>query len=224
MRSAALKALLIHTAEEAGDHPGPDAEFGWGLINAKRAAEYITRDIFNDDVISTSSISNGGTYERQIYSDGTEPIKVTVVWTDPPSVNFDCDGDDKAAPRLVNDLDLKISKGIIYKPWTLNPSNPPEAINTSENHFDNVEQVYIEKTTAGWYTIQIDHDGTLTNGSQNFSLIVTGDSEEPPFSLKGDKNKFLNELEALFPTGVNRVDWRLKGAINYIKGSLADAL
>ncbi len=30
MRSATLKGLTIHTADEAGPNPGPDYQFGWG--------------------------------------------------------------------------------------------------------------------------------------------------------------------------------------------------
>jgi len=33
MRSATLKGILIHTADEAGIAPGPDYQFGWGLVN-----------------------------------------------------------------------------------------------------------------------------------------------------------------------------------------------
>jgi hypothetical protein len=38
MRAATLKALAIHTADEAGSADGPDYEFGWGLLNTKSAA------------------------------------------------------------------------------------------------------------------------------------------------------------------------------------------
>ena len=41
MRAATLKGLALHTADDAGAS-GPDAVFGWGLLNTKRAAEAIT--------------------------------------------------------------------------------------------------------------------------------------------------------------------------------------
>src|SRR5690606_10068021 len=34
MRSATLKGLALHTADDAGN-PGPDAVWGWGLLNSK---------------------------------------------------------------------------------------------------------------------------------------------------------------------------------------------
>ncbi|MCF6342451.1 MAG: S8 family serine peptidase, partial [Bacteroidales bacterium] len=42
MRSATLKGLVLHTADEAGDHPGPEYHFGGGLMNTKRAASIIS--------------------------------------------------------------------------------------------------------------------------------------------------------------------------------------
>jgi subtilisin family serine protease len=44
LRSATLKGILIHTADEAGSYPGPDYIFGWGLIDMVRAAGVITSD------------------------------------------------------------------------------------------------------------------------------------------------------------------------------------
>src|SRR5258708_48456 len=42
MRAATLKGLLIHTADEAGPSPGPDYQYGWGLINMQTAVSVIT--------------------------------------------------------------------------------------------------------------------------------------------------------------------------------------
>ena len=42
MRSATLKGLLIHTADEAGPYPGPDYMYGWGLVDIAKAAAVIT--------------------------------------------------------------------------------------------------------------------------------------------------------------------------------------
>ncbi len=38
MRSATVKGLILHTADEAGTTIGPDYSFGWGLINAQKSA------------------------------------------------------------------------------------------------------------------------------------------------------------------------------------------
>lgn len=224
MRSSELKALMIHTTDEAGPADGPDAEFGWGLINAKRAAELITLDAFNQDVLTTHVLNEGGTFERQIYSDGTEPLRVTIVWTDPAGEIRECsDG----FPRLVNDIDLSLTDGnITYFPYRLDSRNPTgPAFNNGKNFLDNVEQVYLPTSQEGYYTININHVGILTNSSQAFSMIVTGDTEEPSLiNLRSEKVAVLEDLRALYPTTNNRVDWRLNKAINFLNWSLADLL
>jgi hypothetical protein len=79
-------------------------------------------------------------------------------------------------PKLVNDLDIRISDGVTtFKPWVLDPANPSVAATTGDNIRDNVEQVYIPNTIPGKaYTITISHKGTLVSGPQAYSLIVTG--------------------------------------------------
>ena len=184
MRSATLKALVIHTADEAGDYTGPDYKFGWGLLNAKRAAQRITDDT-KQNVIDELVLNNGGTYTRDVYVAGNEALKVTIAWTDPPGTPV-APALDPPDPMLVNDLDLRIvHNGTIYYPWKLDRDNPTAAAtNNSENNVDNVEQVYIANPEAGTYTIIVDHDGSLTNGSQAFSIIISGIDEysEPPQS------------------------------------------
>ena len=41
--SAAIKAVMLNTTLEAGSFPGPDYQFGWGLLNTDAAAKLIRR-------------------------------------------------------------------------------------------------------------------------------------------------------------------------------------
>ena len=182
MRSATLKALVLHTADEAGDYTGPDYQFGWGLLNAQKAAEKISEDS-DHNAIDELSLSNGESYTRDIILTGSDLdyLKVTVAWTDPAGtpVSPSLDPPDR---MLVNDLDLRITKDTAtYYPWKLDKNNPgAAATQTSENNVDNVEQVYIGSPTEGTYTITVDHDGTLAS-TQAFSIILsTGRFEECP--------------------------------------------
>ncbi len=179
MRSATLKALIIHTADEAGDAEGPDYKFGWGLLNAERAAQKISEDDADQNVIDELSITDGNSYTRDVTVSGNSPLRVTVVWTDvkgtPVAASLN-----PTDPMLVNDLDLRISDGskTTYYPYSLDVSNPSAAASkNSENDVDNVEMVYIAEPTAGTYTITVDHDGTLSGGSQAFSIIISGIDE-----------------------------------------------
>ena len=185
MRASTLKALVVHTADEAGNNNGPDYMFGWGLMNTKSAADKITEDQ-TTDVISEHVLDDGSTYSREITTTGTDPIKVTIVWTDPPGAMPD-PAVDPADVILVNDLDLRVvnnSTSTTYYPWKLDRNNPSNAAtNTSENNVDNVEMVYIDSPSSGTtYTITVDHDGNLSGGRQVFSMIISGNisnSEAP---------------------------------------------
>ena len=198
MLSATLKGLAIHTANEAGPTIGPDYMFGWGLLNAETAAELITIDSYGSNVIDEQVLSSGGAFSRNIYSDGTKPLRVTICWTDPAGtpVNPPTDPEllNNRTPMLVNDLDLLlIEGGTTYYQWKLDPDNPSNAATISgKNYVDNVEQVFIQSPIAGIYTIQINHDGSLTNGSQAFSIIVSGDSncESGSIIYNSDSEKF----------------------------------
>ena len=79
-------------------------------------------------------------------------------------------------PALVNDLDLKLTKGgTTYYPYKLNPASPSSyATKTSENNVDTVERVDINNAATGDYDFEVSHDGSLTNGQQHFSLVITG--------------------------------------------------
>ncbi len=179
MRAATLKGLMLHTADEAGPDPGPDYIFGWGLMNAKRAAQIVTDDE-GQNVIDEQVLNGGDIYLRDLNVPEGEPeLRVTICWTDPagtpvsPQLN-------PRDPMLVNDLDLKIldADGNEYYPWRLDPDNPSApAVNDGKNYVDNVESVQIENPPAGTYTIMVTHDGPLTGNSQAFSIIISGIDE-----------------------------------------------
>ncbi len=180
MTAATTKALVIHTADECGTITGPDYEFGWGLMNTRSAADKITEDQ-TGDVISELVLNNGGTYTRNIQALGTEPLKVTIVWTDVPGTPVAAQLD-PLDPMLVNDLDLRLTNGgSTYYPWKLNRNSPTSAAtNSGENNVDNVEVVYIASPVAGTYTITVDHD-SFSGASQAFSMIISGiDLQQPP--------------------------------------------
>ncbi|NOX85319.1 MAG: S8 family serine peptidase [Chlorobi bacterium] len=189
MRSATLKALIIHTADEAGSSTGPDYKFGWGLINIEKAAKKITEDLTND-VISEHVLNNGGSYTTTITATSGYPIKVTICWTDPkgtpPAASLD-----PADVMLVNDLNLKLEdqSATVYYPWKLDKNNPSAAAtNSGQNTVDNVEMVYIANPTPGEiYTITVDHNGTLSGGSQAFSMIISGYPVAPSANFYADK-------------------------------------
>ena len=177
MRSASLKGLVLHTADDAGN-PGPDYSFGWGLMNTLSAAELLADTAY--DNLREFSLSQGATEEMNFFCDGSSPVKVTLCWTDVP-------GQVPAATLnptdriLVNDLDVRVERsldGMEYLPWVLNPVNPSENASRGDNVLDNVEQVYIGDPEKGFYRVVVSHKGQLVGESQRFSVVVSGLKEE----------------------------------------------
>ncbi|MDW8209768.1 MAG: S8 family serine peptidase [Cytophagales bacterium] len=177
MLAATLKALAIHTANEAGEHPGPDYRFGWGLLNAEEAG----RAILNRDgtyAIREERLEQGQTFTLQVIASGNGPLKATIAWTDPEGTSLPVirANLNNRSPRLVNDLDLRILEGsIVHQPWILDPDRPEAPAARGDNFRDNVEQVVIDNPVPGkTYTIRVSHKGTLRGNAQNFSLILSG--------------------------------------------------
>jgi len=173
MRAATLKALVIHTADEAGPNDGPDYMFGWGLMNTKTAAEVISNK-GQASYINEEILSDGDTYTIDVTASGNGPLVATIVWTDPAGTPASAQLDPTDI-MLVNDLDMNITDGTnTYYPYMLDGQNPANAATTGDNNVDNVEKIFIANPGTNTYTITIDHDGTITDGPQAFSLIVSG--------------------------------------------------
>ena len=182
LRSSTLKSVLMHSATDLGN-PGPDYSFGWGLINIKAAA----------DLLYNNSNNQGKNIYEKVLHEGeilTIPVKTagdalflkaTICWTDPagqassPALN-------QRSSKLVNDLNITIQNattGQSFLPWVLNVESPATSATRGTNHFDNVEQVYFTNPGANDFNIKISHSGTLSGGSQLFSLVVTGIETQP---------------------------------------------
>jgi hypothetical protein len=186
--AATMKALIIHTADEAGTNAGPDYIFGWGLMNTESAAELMTTNFDHGNFnIRELDIPDGGTYQTTVYSDGISPLKATIVWTDPAGTPA-TPALDPTDLMLVNDLDMRITDAtpVQYFPYILDPVNPANAATTADNFRDNVEQIFIDGTNYGEaYTISISHKGILQGGGQTFSLIISGAIANPSYTWIG---------------------------------------
>lgn len=184
MLASTLKGLMIHTADDRGN-AGPDYRYGWGLLNIEACAALIKdhADTVNLGRMNEHELS-GGTPSRTlpfIWS-GIDPIRVTICWTDPPGTGTGAH--DSRTPRLVHDLNLvltgpdTVTNYLPYiMPWVGNWTDPNllAAAVPGVNTVDNVEQVYIASPTmAGEYTITVNHAGSLSQGPQDYSLLVSG--------------------------------------------------
>ena len=175
MRSATLKGLLIHTADEAGPADGPDYQFGHGLIDMPKAAAVITSNN-TDQLIQENTIADAGAFSTPVTASGKGPLIVTICWTDPAAAVDEINILNNPTRKLVNDLDLRVTgNGTTYLPWVLNRLSPGSPATHGDDSLNNMEKIVIPNTIPGQtYYILVTHKGTLRYGSQAYSLIVSG--------------------------------------------------
>jgi hypothetical protein len=192
MRASMLKALLIHTADDLG-RPGPDYQYGWGLVNVKAAADIVRAH--KASLASPKMIEGNltGTNKVQTHTftwDGTNAIRATLSWTDPAGAVQTATN--SRTRNLRNDLDLKVTSpdgtttSLPYVmpfvgTWTT-ASMSNNAIRGT-NTVDNVERVDIPAPSqAGTYTVTVGLQGTnnfVSSTNQIYSLVVTGGADVP---------------------------------------------
>ncbi|MCM4172151.1 T9SS C-terminal target domain-containing protein [Arenibacter sp. TNZ] len=172
MRAATLKGLVLHSADDV-DAPGPDYKMGWGVINSKSAVEAIANKGFSA-MISEETLLEGETKTYNVTANGIEPLMASISWTDPATGAVNSGTLNDMSPALVNDLDIKITKGgKTYLPWKLNAANADAPAINGDNRVDPFERIDLQNA-KGEYTITVTHKNNLDQGPQNFSIIITG--------------------------------------------------
>lgn len=177
MFASMLKSLVLHTADDAGN-PGPDYQYGWGLMNAASAAELIT--LSDRSTFFPDTLQEGSTNAYSFYSTGKAPVKITVVWTDPagkvPRIALD-----PVDRILVNDLDIRLVReidGHVFHPFRLDPANPVQQATRGDNFLDNVEQILVETPLQGYYRLEVSHKAFLKDSAQAFGVTLSGLTNE----------------------------------------------
>ncbi|HUU82859.1 MAG TPA: S8 family serine peptidase [Phycisphaerae bacterium] len=162
-RNSTLKVLLGQTAVDIGN-PGPDYMYGYGSVRIQPAVDLMRAGNFLED-----EVVQGETFSVLVVAGPSDSeLKVTLAWDDYP-------GTPNVDPALVNDLDLRVfdSSNTRYYPWTLDPFNPSgNAVQTQEDHLNNIEQVFINAPAPGAYRIEV-HGFNVPNGPQAFSLAAS---------------------------------------------------
>lgn len=184
MKSSTVKGLICHTALDDNDYPGPDPRFGWGVMDAEASAMVISNAHNNSqamirqtDDADGNALSNTGANSTYVFNfsvGAAGPVKATLCWTDPAGAAQEGELN-SATPALVNDLDLRITyNGTTYYPWKLNLADLNGGAIKGDNLVDNVERIDIDVAEPGQYTLTVSHKGSLSGGSQNYSLILSG--------------------------------------------------
>jgi serine protease AprX len=148
-----IKAALVAGAVDIGEGY-PSNNQGWGRVALDRSLNIAY-------VNESRALRTGETAKYSFTADGTDQLKISLVWTDYP-------GSTSASTTLVNDLDLIITSpsGKVY---VGNDFSSP--YNNNWDYKNNVENVFVSLSERGTYTIEIDAYN-VPSGSQDFSIAV----------------------------------------------------
>lgn len=162
-RNSTLKTLWAHTARDI-QNPGPDYQTGYGSVRVVPAIDFMRSGNFVEDEVD----GGDSTSVVVIVGAADSTLKITLAWDDEPSAP-------NALGALVNDLDLVVTSpsGVRHYPWTLDPANPGlPAVQSAENHLDNIEQVFVDSPETGGWTVEV-RGTNVPSGSQIYSLAAS---------------------------------------------------
>ena len=203
-RPSLIKAAILNTGQEmngvgTSSLQIPNGNEGWGRINLKLMLNSVPTLRINEEHNFTSpgtSVAFLGTV-----ADSTKPVRVTLVWTDPPGVSD---------PALVNNLDLQVNvggtfyRGNVLVGGTSTPGGSGDTIN-------NVEMVLLPAgIPAGTFfsvavsSVALNGNGVLGNEDttdQHFSLVASNFlspsiNPRPIFDFDGDDKTDISVFRA----------------------------
>lgn len=161
-----VKATLINSAQNVTLQPDfPSMREGWGIVQLDKTLAFpdSDRDLFVDDVRNTGpqALETGGQREYAFEVRATsQPLKVTLVWTDPAG--------DAGVADLVNNLDLEVVSpgGVTYLGNRFNPSIGESIPGGPADTKNNVEQVLVNPPPVGKWMLRVK--------AQNIAQIEAG--------------------------------------------------
>ena len=141
--AATARALIINTAFQYPfiglDHDKGRFHQGWGMPDVGNLYRTARKHGWNLPVLVDESapLAPAGVHSYTVNSDGSSPLKVTLVYKDPP-------GAPAASQHRVNDLSLRVTSpsnivywgnhGLTVSPWSISGGSS-DTINTVENIF-----------------------------------------------------------------------------------------
>jgi hypothetical protein len=179
-RAADIKALVVQTALDDADLPGPDAETGYGLFDARAAAALLEHDALAAGARLRAGVFDGAAQAfttLNAVAAGT-PLRATLAWIDPPAPP-NGGGLDDPSPALVDDLDLVLvaPDGVTqFHAWSLDAGNRgAPATRTALNHLDPTEVVSVDAVDNVWtgnWTLRV--SGATNDGSARAYALACG--------------------------------------------------
>ncbi|MEM9823598.1 MAG: S8 family serine peptidase, partial [Bacteroidota bacterium] len=194
--AALIKAILLNSANDYGN-VGPDFKFGWGIVNAYRAALTIEEGRY-----LTSSVDPGMTQTHDIeVPAGVSQIKVMTYWRERESALL-------TTKSLINNIDTRLTATTgIHEPWAIDPTPNPASLDLpalkGTDDLNNVEQVVVDMPFPGTYTLEV--TGTeLPFGTHDYIVVYEFLSANPTITYPVGGEGFV-------PGEVERIHWDAHG-------------
>jgi hypothetical protein len=172
---ALIKAVLLNATDDMTGHPRyPSKTEGWGLIRLDRTLYFdggqrhlAVRALRHDYGIESNEVHRCGLHVR----DDTQPLKITLVWMDPPPAP-----NGYASPSTNHiEMIVKDPNGVLYLGNDIDPTtgfSRPGA-NGPADRLNNVQMVIVKNPPAGGWSIRT--TATLTAGKrQGYALVASG--------------------------------------------------
>lgn len=216
MSASMLKAILLHSADDEGTL-GPDAKFGWGILNIERAAQIIkdakqtgkarlytfTTNPTNDSNSEVAIAGSGTTSSTPGLGSGS--VKASICWTDDEGTEqTQANGVDPTASRLVYNFDFLFRNSSVFQqvyPYkNLTMANPTETVTAGtgwfQNNVDNYRQsnILTGNSTGNNYVLYMRKSTSSPAAVRNVSVVITGLAQSPALS----NNEFVNQQEFVF--------------------------
>ena len=200
MRSSTLKALMLGTAEDLGN-PGPDHQFGWGLLDIEKAAFAIkkrsplaatlatSKGAYIEEIATNPAANSTAEITRDVYAKGGVPMVVNIGWVDDDGPEqLAGEGIDPTTTRLVYDFDMMVRQVapnpvVDTWPWVVpgmanRTANATVATGWFQSNGGNFRQIIIAAPIANAkYTISLRKKTGSPAVDRSVSLVVTGLAE-----------------------------------------------
>ena len=168
------KALLVNSAHDLGTPDVPNRDEGWGRVDLAALFDPAAQRVLVDQSVVLGDVGDAATLQVRPV-DPTQPLRVTVAWTDAPGMPSEED------PALVNDLDLTVTDaaGATYLGNVF--ADGVSVAGGESDQLNNLENVLLPAAGAGDYTVSVSAanlpgDGIpgLGDGTdQDFALVIT---------------------------------------------------
>ncbi|GGN11968.1 hypothetical protein GCM10010967_54920 [Dyadobacter beijingensis] len=141
-----MKAVLLNGAYDRG-LAGPDFTYGFGVMNLLRSVDMLEKGRYFNGRIANQAKDG---FEITVPAN-TAQVKVMLYWNDPAPATI-------SGPKsLVNDLDLKVIRGVNTEvlPVFPRPAAPQDLAAPGIDSLNNVEQIVLDAPAAGNYVINV---------------------------------------------------------------------